>query len=412
MADSALPYLTKDIPPLGGKIKAQPADFTVEEVPLYEAGGDGTHTYFCIEKTGLSTMRAVHDIARMLGVHHRDIGYAGLKDSDAVTRQILSIEHVPPERVQAIETTRLRVLWTKRHTNKLKLGHLKGNNFIIRLRDAEPGRLTDAQAAMKQLFEAGVPNYFGEQRFGMRGDTWQLGRAMISNDFVEMISLMLGRPGDKDYGDVLKARQLYEEGKYEEASRTWPYSFRDERRAAQAMARSKGLHKKAFFAIDRNIKQFYLSAFQSYLFNQVVAARIGTLNRLMAGDLAWRHQNGAVFRVEDPTVEQSRADQFEISPSGPLFGYRMSEPDGEPMALEQSVLEAAGLSRESFRGENVKVKGGRRPLRFQPKDWDVSAGADDQGPYYEFRFFLESGCYATMVLREICKTDLSEDGES
>lgn len=406
-----MPYLTADVPGLGGRIKAHPSDFQVEEVPLYPASGEGTHTYFCVEKTGLSTMRAVREIARALGVAPRDIGYAGLKDADAVTRQFFSVEHVPPERLQALHTPRIRIVWTGRHTNKLKLGHLKGNRFVLRVREAEPGRLADARAVLERLARYGVPNYFGEQRFGMRGDTWELGRAIVAGDLVEMIHIMLGRPCEKDYGDVRKARQLFDQGRYEEAAKAWPYAFRDERRAAQEMARTRGMHRRAFAVIDRGTRQFYLCAFQSYLFNQVVAERIGSLNRLREGDLAWRHANGAVFRVDDPAVEQPRADAFEISPSGPLFGYRMSEPDGETAAAERRVLEAAGLTHESWRNERIRVKGARRPLRFQPAEWDVSEGTDERGPYYEFRFFLESGCYATMVLREVCKTRLGESEE-
>ena len=89
-----LPYLTADVPGVGGIIKLQPADFFVDEVPLYEPSGEGTHFYFRIEKTGLPTMQAIREIARALGRQPRELGYAGLKDADAVTRQSLSIEHI------------------------------------------------------------------------------------------------------------------------------------------------------------------------------------------------------------------------------------------------------------------------------------------------------------------------------
>jgi tRNA pseudouridine13 synthase len=128
----------------------------------------------------------------------------------------------------------------------------------------------------------------------------------------------------------------------------------------------------------------------------------------MSGDLAYRHANGAVFRVADPAVEQPRADAFEISPSGPLFGYRMTEPEGQPREIENRVLAAEGMGPDDFRIEGAhKVSGARRPLRFAPQDWEATAGCDESGDYYEFRFFLEPGCYATMLLREICKADLA-----
>lgn len=406
------PYLTADVPPLGGRIKVSPSDFQVEEVPLYEASGEGTHSYFCIEKTGMSTLRAVREVARALGEPHRNIGYAGMKDANAITRQVFSIEHVPPERIEQMQVPSIRVLWVRRHGNKLRLGHLKGNRFLIRLREADTGRIEEVSRTLAFLAERGVPNYFGEQRFGVRGDTWEIGRAMMRQDWAEAVSLMLGRPSEHDRGDVLKARQLFDEGKYEEAAKTWPYPFPDARRACQAMARTQGSHKRAFYGVDKTMKRLYLSAFQSYLFNRVVAERIGSLGRLMTGDLAYRHANGAVFRVLDTSVEQGRADVFEISPSGPLFGYRMTEPEGEPAAIEARLLASEGLSPGDFRIPGAhKVKGARRPLRFQPKECDVTTASDSHGAYYQFRFLLEPGCYATTLLREICKTGLAEPEE-
>ena len=144
---------------------------------------------------------------------------------------------------------------------------------------------------------------------------------------------------------------------------------------------------------------------QSYLFNQVVAFRIGALDSLQPGDLAWRHPQGAVFRVEDVDREQPRCDAFEISPTGPLFGYRMTEPTDKPGEMEAAVVAEESINPAEWReGEKHRIKGGRRPLRFGPQDVSVSADTDDGGPFIELSYRLESGCYATTVLREICKS--------
>jgi tRNA pseudouridine13 synthase len=399
-----LPYRTADVPGLGGRIKARPEDFVVEELPLYEPADEGTHTFFALEKCGVATMPAIREIARALGVPHRHFGYAGLKDADALTTQTVSIEHVPPERLLALDLPRIRIRWARHHRNKLKLGHLRGNRFRIRLRDAAPGRLADARALLDRLAREGVPNYFGEQRFGVRGDTWVLGRALLCQDWDELIRNMLGRPTERDHGGVLEARRRFEQGDYEAAARAWPYTFRDERKACQTLARTDGDTKRAAYGIDKPLKRLYISAYQSYLFNRVVAERVDTLDTLLSGDLAYRHAGGAVFRVEDPAVEQPRADAFEISPSGPLFGYRMTEPEGRAAEIEASVLQAEGLAPGDFRAAGAhKVKGARRPLRIRPQDAAVESGEDELGPYYEFRFGLEPGAYATMVLRELCE---------
>jgi len=400
-----LPYLTSAVPGVGGTIKQRPEDFMVDEVPLYEPSGSGTHVYFRIEKTGLPTMQAVQEIARALGRQKYEIGYAGLKDADAVTRQMLSLEHVEPAKVQALAVPGVRVVSVSRHTNKLKLGHHKGNRFAIRLRQADPARVEDVRTMLDVLARRGVPNYFGPQRFGARGDTWEIGRALVRQDFDEALAVMVGRASTFDRGAILDARRLFDRGEYDAAAAAWPYMYRNERRACREMARTKGKAYKAMRAVDQQAKRFYVSAFQSMLFNQLVARRIDTLDTLLAGDLAWRHPQGAVFKVEEVAREQPRCDAFEISPTGPLFGHRMTRPEGEPGCMEHELLEAQNLlGAEWLEDGKHRTPGGRRPLRFKPHDAAVSAGRDAAGDYIEVAFFLESGCYATTVLREVTKT--------
>ena len=166
-------------------------------------------------------------------------------------------------------------------------------------------------------------------------------------------------------------------------------------------------------AADEKIRRLWISAVQSELFNQVVARRLDTLGVLMKGDLAWKHDSGSVFRVDEPAVEQPRADVFELSASGPLVGYRMTLPEGEPLAIEQEVLSASGLSPDNFRSEGRhKIKGARRPLRVQPKDVELSGGVDDNGPFITVAFSLPAGSFATVLLREIMKNDASAPVES
>lgn len=399
---SELPRLLSAFRPLPGVIKADYEDFVVEELPLYPAAGAGTHTYFLLEKAGLATHQAVAEIARALGVARHDIGFAGLKDARAVTRQWLSVEHVEPERVAALGLSRLKILATTRHTNKLRLGHLQGNRFHIRVRQSDPDRLAELQDALAELGRHGVPNYFGSQRFGYRGDTWAVGRAIVAEDIDGAVDLMLGRPGPGDHGRVVQARQLYDQGDFEGAARAWPSLFRTERRMLRTLAREGGKRRRAFAAIDRTMRSFFVSAYQSELFNRVLSARLpGGLGTLWDGDLAWRHESGSVFRVPSAAAEQARADAGEISPTGPLFGYRMTQPEGEPWRVEEGVLSGEGLGPEAFHTPRLRVKGSRRPLRFLPTEARASLGADRRGPYLALEFVLPRGCYATAVLREL-----------
>ncbi|MCK4659956.1 MAG: tRNA pseudouridine(13) synthase TruD [Phycisphaerae bacterium] len=404
------PYLTEGLPGVGGVVKQSEDDFVVEELPLYEPSGNGTHTYFGIEKRGLTTLAAVELIAKALGKRPRDIGYAGLKDARAVTRQMLSVEHVAPQRVEALDLSRIKVLWVNQHRNKLKLGHLKGNRFILKIREVAPDAAARAGEIIAMISRCGVPNYFGPQRFGARGDNAAIGHAVLKGDFDEAIGVLLGRPGLLDRDEVLRARELFDQGCYEEAGEMWPAAFREQIRLCRAMAKSGGNAERTWSAVNHSLRRLYLSAEQSRLFNVVVETRIRELGRLQQGDLAWKHVNGACFRVEDAVAEQPRCDTFEISPTGPLFGTRMTEPAGQPGELEAKLLADAGLDRTLFRSKHgVKLDGARRPLRVPLDNPEVVEAGDQQGSHLRLTFALPPGSYATMITREVCKTDNPDD---
>ncbi len=146
------------------------------------------------------------------------------------------------------------------------------------------------------------------------------------------------------------------------------------------------------------MRRLFVSAYQSYLFNRLLAGRIRTLDRLEQGDVAFIHANGAAFLVKDPDVEQPRADRFEISPSGPLYGPKVLLAEGRPGEREQDLLKESGLSLDEFRLRGIKLKGARRPYRIPLTE--VQIGWED-GLMLSFR--LPPGSYATEVLREVMK---------
>jgi MYXO-CTERM domain-containing protein len=119
-----LPYTSSGLPGVGGAIKRRAEDFFVQEIPLYEPSGEGEHVYCEVQKLGLTTFDAINRLARALNVSSRDIGYAGLKDANAITRQVFSIPLATPEQVMNAQLPDLTVQWAARHGNKLRLGHL------------------------------------------------------------------------------------------------------------------------------------------------------------------------------------------------------------------------------------------------------------------------------------------------
>jgi tRNA pseudouridine13 synthase len=188
-----------------------------------------------------------------------------------------------------------------------------------------------------------------------------------------------------------------------------PRHSRDERRLLRELIYQKGNKRKAFRHINKTMKRFYVSAFQSYVFNRVLASRMPDIDRLLTGDVAYKHDNGACFLVDETASEQSRCDAFEISPTGPIFGLHMKSPEAEAGQIERAIVQAeAGeiLAHPAvLKSENIK--GARRPLRMAPANASIDSGTDAQGDYLELRFDLPSGAYATVLVREFVKQDVT-----
>ncbi len=401
-------YLTDDMPGIGGLIKQQAEDFQVEELPLYSPAGEGAHTFFEIEKSGLSTFEALRALSRELRVPWTGFGYAGLKDAQAVTRQVVSIEGVAPESMAGLELPGVRVLWAERHRNKLKIGHLRGNRFTVRIREVGPEALAPCRAILDVLVRRGVPNRYGPQRFGARGNSARLGRAVVRGDAQDFVETLLGRPHPVEDDGVRAARARFEAGQWQEALALLPGGMVDERQALQALIESRGDYRRAYAAVPKRLKVFFLSAYQSALFNKVLDARLESIDGLIEGDLAIKHPGHSIFRVLDTSAEQPRADRFEISPTGPVFGFKMMQATGSQGDLESSVLAAQGLQLDHFRvGTGLQARGARRSLRFQVHEPDIHY---DLG--LVLQFWLPPGSYATAVLAELMKApgqpDLSD----
>ena len=404
-----LPPLTRDFPGVGGVIKQRNEDFFVQELPLYEPSGEGEHVYCEVEKIGLTTFDAINRIAAALGLSSRDVGYAGLKDARAITRQLFSIWGTSEDKVMALQIPGVTVRWAARHGNKLRIGHLAANRFAIKIRDVNPTDVVKLTGPIDTIRRRGLPNYFGEQRFGRRGDNDRLGAALVRDDNVGVLTLLLGKPDPAvDDPDTVKAREAFDRRDNEASMKHWPRRSGMERRVLARLMKT-GRPGAAVRAIDEKLRRLWVSAVQSRLFNEVVARRVtgGTLDRLMDGDLAYKHDSGGVFRVEEnqAAAEQPRCDAFEVSPTGPLIGYRMTMPGGEPLRVEGEAFAAVGLEPGDFRGHAIgKVKGARRPLRVRPEDVDLSAGVDDHGGYIAVAFTLPPGSFATVLLGELMKT--------
>jgi tRNA pseudouridine13 synthase len=354
------------------------------------------------EKRGLTTLEAIRRIAGRLKVSERDVGYAGMKDAVGVTRQTISLQRVSAEDLLALRLEGITVCSAVRHTNKLKPGHLKGNRFHITVRGvADPQAAESVAAIFEVLQRRGVPNYFGYQRYGAQGNSHLIGAAMLRRDWQKAVDCLIGVPDAVRDAEWRNAISAYQQGDLAEALRLMPRHCRSEREVLQRLAARPDAWEKAFSVIHPRLKKLYLSAFQSYLFDKVVERRLSSLDQVMEGDLAWKYINGACFLVEDFEAEGPRADSFEISASGPMFGSRMKQPSGVILAMEQEILEGEGVKCEDFDlGSGLRMEGERRPLRVPLEN--PAYRVEDNLLLLEFS--LPKGSYATSVVREITKT--------
>lgn len=292
-------------PPLRAVLRAQPEDFVVEELPGYDADGSGEHVWLWVEKRGANTEWVARQLAAFCGVPAADVGYAGLKDRHAVTRQAFSL-HLPGKAGpdwSCFAAEGVKLLEVSRHGRKLKRGALRGNRFVLRLREVQGDRQR-AEQVMAAIAAGGVPNYFGEQRFGLDGRNLEQARAMFA-----------GR------------------------------------------------------RVRREMRSLLLSAARSQIFNEVLAARVGlgTWNQAMDGDVWSLAGSHSWFGPEayTPTLA-ARLAEGDIAPSGPLWGEGEPPSTDAASALERGIAAAhpdlvAGLAAARMRHD-------RRALRLLPRE--------------------------------------------
>ncbi len=344
------PLATADLPGIGGAIKSSPDDFEVEEIPAYEPCGSGDFLYLWVEKRGMGAEYFTRQIAHRLGIRPGDIGTAGLKDRHAITRQWVSVPAAAEANIAQLDGEGIRVLRSARHNNKLRAGHLHGNRFRIVVRDAD--RNVDVQAIVERIRTNGLPNFYGNQRFGHDGETLLLGQALIYEQPLPPLA--------------------------------------DGRRPN---LRNPFLRKLA------------LSAVQSALFNQYLARRMndGLMRQVLPGDVMAKWPFGGMFVAEDVPAEQARFDRREIVSAGPIFGRKTFPAKNGAAEREAAVLREANLSRDSFARFGKLLMGSRRHNLVYVDDLT----ADLQLESLQLTFTLPAGSYATVLLREIMKTNLA-----
>jgi tRNA pseudouridine13 synthase len=292
-------------PELSGRIRATPKDFQVIEIPTITPTGEGEHRLILVRKTSLNTEQVAKSLAKLARIPQARVSWAGLKDRNAVTEQWFSVHigHQEDPDWYSLNSEQLKILEVHPHQKKLRKGVLKGNQFFIRVTDLE-GDTSSLKQRYEKILNEGVPNYFGEQRFGHN-----------QRNIYKAISI---------FSNPRKRVRKHERG-------------------------------------------LCLSAARSHIFNAVLDQRVrdNTWNQLLSGEVCMLNGSQSIFQADDDPELEKRLEAFDIHPTGPMWGRGelMSKSDcrvlEEKIASEHQVL-SSGLEKAGLRQE-------RRALRMEPK---------------------------------------------
>jgi tRNA pseudouridine13 synthase len=347
--DIELPFVSKELPGIGGIIRDSYEDFIVEEVPVFEPSGNGEHLFVNLTKRGLSTRKLALDLSAQFGLSRTGVGFAGLKDVRSISTQTFSLHlgRISNERIDKIailieKNHSVKVNWLKPHDRKLRAGQLLGNIFNINITELS----VDSEEALQRgkntanfLERKGLPNFYGPQRV--------------------------------DYENIKRGFQII-----------------------------KGKHKGRLLR-DKWLRRLLISSYLNHLCNLYLKKRLerGKFYHLIKGDIAKKHLTGGVFLVKDPEAENMRYEKGEISFTAPIYGPRMWWAEGFSGDLEKEIFSESDITLNELK--SLDVRGSRRLGRIIPK---ITIQKSDHS--LNARFFLPKGAYATVVLREIMKKEV------
>lgn len=327
---------------LSGVIRRKPEDFQVDEIQSFTPTGEGEHVWLHIKKTGENTDWVAGLLAKIAEVPRKDVSFAGMKDRHAVTTQWFSVQMPGKEAPdwQSGLPENIRVLEEKRHSRKLKRGTLEGNHFKLVVRDFK-GDEAELRNSIKKIAEQGVPNYFGEQRFGFYNDA------------------------RKCYSNILKAEQWF-----------------------------KGDIKVK----PRPQRSIYLSAARSWIFNHILSKRVeeGTWNQAVQGDVLMLNGSKSCFVEDVDSTIIERVFEKNLHPTGALWGKGKLASELEVEGLESHVAVSFSVLCDGLESKGLKQE--RKSLRLLVNDLQLTVIDKDT---FSLEFSLPAGAFATTVLNEI-----------
>ncbi|MGC9517328.1 MAG: tRNA pseudouridine(13) synthase TruD [Methanomicrobiales archaeon] len=403
---------------IGGKIRTTYEDFNVEEIPERIPSGKGPNIWIFIEKVGRNTLDVVLDMARILRISRKRMGFAGMKDKRAVTRQWICVSNIDLPKILELEKKlhNVKILSILPNEKKLRIGQLIGNKFRILIRDVinRESAVETANNVFEILLKTGVPNYYGWQRFGSpRTNTHLVGRALIENDLKKAVDSYIGNPYDSEPDYIKDARNLYDKDDVVGSYELMPSNMRYERMMLRVLIKElkkketldEYSYLKAIESLPKPLKRMFVHAYQSYLFNKAVSerAKLG-IDKYIEGDILIDNEEHLIHNFDIQKIDEM-IKNFQAHPTAPLYGTKVPFATGKIGEIEKNILSSENISKKDFEVPKMPKLGShglRRSIRF--KIWDASATSTHEGLMVEFS--IPKGCYATAVLREIMKNEV------
>ncbi|WP_233144780.1 tRNA pseudouridine(13) synthase TruD [Campylobacter pinnipediorum] len=362
-------YLTHS--PINVHFSKNSDDFVVREIPLYEPSGDGEHLLIQIQKKDLNTQQALQILSEVTGAKMRDFGYAGLKDKQGMTTQFITLPKKFESNLSNFSHDKMKILSVNYHKNKLKIGHLKGNSFFIRLKKVMPSDALKLNEILNSIDKNGFANYFGYQRFGKFQDNSQSGLELLQHGTVN--GKKIKNPKMKDFLVSAYQSELFNKyvSKRVEISR-FVNDF-SEKEICDIYKFNKDIVKKL-----KSQKQFF---------------------KLLPGEVLGHYPFGKCFLCEDLDNELERFLKRDLTSCGLLIGSKAYKSVGLANEIENEIY------KQAFEFES-KMNGGRR------FSWsyveNLSYKYNEETAQYSISFGLQKGSYATVVLEEVLHKDIME----
>lgn len=381
------------------KLKSIPEDFVVEELSDFTPDPGGRLFVYELEKRSLATLEALHIIARAVGMRERDLSASGLKDKHGLTRQLFS----SPRALPAFKDDRFKLRLVGKAAEKLTAGSIRGNRFVITLRNLEARELDALPGNAAQVERFGLPNYYDNQRFGgIAHGRGFIGRALVAGDFEQALRLHLAAPHRKQSLTDKANRRLADElwGDWHALHRRMKRS--PERALVEYLKDHPADWAACFERITPSLRNLFVAAYQSWLFNEA-------LRRMIEATVAFEHvkyKAGVLaFYRELPDELLARWRDLELPLPGPgtrLHEFKEAAPylqaalEDEGITLEQLSLPA--LSRTGFKASTRRALLWPQGLELgEPQPDELNPGTSK----VVVKFELGRGSFGTMVTRRL-----------